>query len=169
MYFFGGWINLWGLMTVYLPWKTLKCFASSQTVWAHSADPQDGIHGSKGKLTRNVKKRHEPSKAKPQAKVCGKVSTAMAALCQGLLPPLLEHLKKKIKPFCQSECWHLCCKADNAATVGKIKEITKLFYRRAWEDVYETTLTLRFKVSENRLLPDIGRLELQSNLLFGLS
>lgn len=55
-----------------------------------------------GELTRDVKKRHELSKAEPQAKVCGKVSTA-AALCQGLLPPLLEHLKKKIKPFCQSE------------------------------------------------------------------
>lgn len=55
-----------------------------------------------GEPTRDVKKRHEPSKAEPQAKVCGKVST-VAALCQGLLPPLLEHLKKNITPFCQSE------------------------------------------------------------------
>lgn len=42
---------------------------------------------------------------------------AMAALCQGLLPPpeppLPKHPKKKIRPFCQSEGWHRCCTACN--------------------------------------------------------
>lgn len=78
-----------------------------------------------GELTGDIKKRHEPSKAEPQAKVCGKVSTA-AALCQGLLP-LLEHLKKKIKPFCQSERQRLCCAA--AAAGNPINNETSLSLR----------------------------------------
>lgn len=39
---------------------------------------------SQGKLARNVKKRHEPSKAKPQAKVCGKVFHCNGSSLSGL-------------------------------------------------------------------------------------
>lgn len=67
-----------------------------------------------GELTRDVKKRHEPSKAEPQAKLCGTVSTA-AALCQGLLPRP-EHPKKNIKPFCQPERRRLCSAAADAGS-----------------------------------------------------
>lgn len=46
---------------------------------------------------------------------------AMAALCQGLLPPpeppVPNHLKTKIRPFCQSGGWHQCCIAYNPVSL----------------------------------------------------
>lgn len=72
---------------------------------------EDGIQCSQGELTRNVKKRHAPSKARPQAKGLWEgFYTAVAALCQGLLsppvPPIPKHPKKKIRSFRQSRGWH---------------------------------------------------------------
>lgn len=43
----------------------------------------------------------------------GRFLLCVAALCQGLLsppePPFPKHLKKRIRPFCQSERWHHSC------------------------------------------------------------
>lgn len=62
------------LMTLSLSWMATKWFLSSASfhaVWTQTLDREDGIQRSQGESTRNVKKRHAPSKGKPQARVCG--------------------------------------------------------------------------------------------------
>lgn len=71
----------------------------------------------------------------------------MAALCWGLLPPVLKHLKKKISPFCQSECWHHCCMSYSPLCMLGFKWIMKPLHHcvrdnnnfKQWFDILEST------------------------------
>lgn len=51
--FFGGWINLWGLMTVYLPWKNTEVFC----IVPDSLSPQCGPTGWNPRFQRQTDKK----------------------------------------------------------------------------------------------------------------